>query len=158
MPGKGRVLRRELVAQIDKTWRVPTPSPRRSGPGIPRARRPSPNVRRTTPTQSSNANRVGESFREFRGRGRGVLRSTISITDLRCERDNTRKHWRVLAHSAELRLVPFLPTHLPYPRIVARLHVSRNTVKSQSDLPPNGRRVLTERGVERLREIGLLET
>ncbi len=33
--------------------------------------------------------------------------------------------------TAELRLVPFLPTHLTMPEIGNRLYISRHTVKSQ---------------------------
>ena len=61
--------------------------------------------------------------------------------------------------AAELRLVPFLPTHLTYPQIGERLYLSRNTVKSQ------GISIYQKLGVssraeaiERLREFGLLET
>ena len=59
---------------------------------------------------------------------------------------------------AELRLVPFLPTHLTYPQIGARLYLSRNTVKSQAisiyqKLDVSSR----DEAIERLREIGLLE-
>jgi LuxR family maltose regulon positive regulatory protein len=34
--------------------------------------------------------------------------------------------------AAELRLLPLLATHLSYPEIGERLHVSRNTVKSEA--------------------------
>ena len=34
--------------------------------------------------------------------------------------------------TAELRLVPFLSTHLTFPEIGVRLHVSRHTVKMQA--------------------------
>ena len=61
--------------------------------------------------------------------------------------------------AAELRLVPLLPTHLTYPQIGVRLHVSRNTVKSQAisifqKLGVSSR----DEAIERLREIGLLAT
>ena len=61
--------------------------------------------------------------------------------------------------AAELRLVPFLPTHLTYPQVGARLHLSRNTVKSQAisiyqKLGVSSR----DEAIERLHEIGLLET
>ena len=61
--------------------------------------------------------------------------------------------------AAELRLVPFLPTHLSYPQVGARLHLSRNTVKSQAisiyqKLGVSSR----DEAIERLHEIGLLET
>ena len=61
--------------------------------------------------------------------------------------------------AAELRLVPFLPTHLTYPQVGERLHLSRNTVKSQAisiyqKLGVSSR----DEAIERLHEIGLLET
>ena len=61
--------------------------------------------------------------------------------------------------AAELRLVPFLPTHLTYPQIGVRLHLSRHTVKSQaiSIYQKVGVSARSE-AIERLQEIGLLET
>ena len=61
--------------------------------------------------------------------------------------------------AAELRLVPFLPTHLSYPQVSARLHLSRNTVKSQAisiyqKLGVSSR----DEAIERLHEIGLLDS
>ena len=61
--------------------------------------------------------------------------------------------------AAELRLVPFLPTHLTYPQVGARLHLSRNTVKSQAvsiyqKLGVSSR----NEAIERLHDIGLLVT
>ena len=60
--------------------------------------------------------------------------------------------------AAELRLVPFLPTHLSYPQVGERLHVSRNTVKSQAisiyqKLGVSSR----DEAIERLQESGLLQ-
>ena len=58
---------------------------------------------------------------------------------------------------AELRLVPFLPTHLTYPQIGARLYLSRNTVKSQAISIYQKLDVSScDEAIERLREIGLL--
>ena len=61
--------------------------------------------------------------------------------------------------AAELRLVPFLPTHLTYPQVGARLQLSRNTVKSQAisiyqKLGVSSR----DEAIERLHEVGLLAT
>ncbi len=60
--------------------------------------------------------------------------------------------------AAELRLLPFLPTHLSYPQIGERLYVSRNTVKSHaiSIYQKLGVSSCNE-AIERLHEIGLLE-
>ena len=40
--------------------------------------------------------------------------------------------WAATLTGAELRLLPFVTTHLSFQEIGARLHVSRNTVKSQA--------------------------
>jgi LuxR family maltose regulon positive regulatory protein len=59
--------------------------------------------------------------------------------------------------TAELRLVPLLSTHLTFPEIGARLHVSRHTVKTQAisiyqKLGVSSR----SEAIERMHEIGLL--
>jgi LuxR family maltose regulon positive regulatory protein len=60
--------------------------------------------------------------------------------------------------AAEFRLVPFLPTHLTFPQIAERLHVSRNTVKSQAISVYQKLGVSTRAdAVVRLGELGLLE-
>ncbi len=60
--------------------------------------------------------------------------------------------------TAELRLVPYLSTHLTFPQIAERLFVSRNTIKSQAisiyqKLGVSSR----SEAIERLQEIGLLD-
>jgi LuxR family transcriptional regulator, maltose regulon positive regulatory protein len=59
--------------------------------------------------------------------------------------------------AAELRLVPFLPTHLTYPEIGERLFISRHTVKTQagSVYRKLGASSRTE-AVERMAELGLI--
>ena len=59
---------------------------------------------------------------------------------------------------AELRLLQFLPEHLSFPQIAARIHVSPNTVKTQaaSAYRKLGCRSRDE-AVRRAREAGLLE-
>jgi LuxR family maltose regulon positive regulatory protein len=59
--------------------------------------------------------------------------------------------------AAELRLVPYLPTHLTFPQIAARLIVSRNTVKSQA-ISVYQKLGVSSRAdaVARLQELGLL--
>ncbi len=45
---------------------------------------------------------------------------------------DAQDHTESVLTAAELRLLPFLPTHLTFREIGARLHVSRNTVKTQA--------------------------
>ena len=58
--------------------------------------------------------------------------------------------------TAELRLVPLLPTHLSLPQIAERLSLSRHTVKSQT-LSLYHKLAVTSRteAVSRIRELGL---
>jgi LuxR family maltose regulon positive regulatory protein len=60
--------------------------------------------------------------------------------------------------AAELRLVPYLPTHLTFPQIASRLHVSRNTVKTHS-ISVYQKLGVSSRAdaVQRLEELGLLD-
>jgi LuxR family maltose regulon positive regulatory protein len=59
--------------------------------------------------------------------------------------------------AAELRLVPYLPTHLTFPQIAERLYVSRNTTKSQA-ISVYQKLGVSSRAdaVARLEELGLL--
>jgi len=59
--------------------------------------------------------------------------------------------------TAELRLLPLLPTHLTFPEIGERLHVSRHTVKTQA-ISVYRKLGVTSRGeaIERLYDLGLL--
>jgi LuxR family transcriptional regulator, maltose regulon positive regulatory protein len=61
--------------------------------------------------------------------------------------------------TAELRLVPFLSTHLTFPEIGERLHVSRHTVKTQAisiyqKLGVSSR----SEAIDRMQQVGLLST
>ena len=60
--------------------------------------------------------------------------------------------------SAELRILPFLPTYLSFPEIADRLSISRNTVKTHA-MSIYGKLWASSRGeaVERAVELGLLE-
>ena len=51
--------------------------------------------------------------------------------------------WAMSLTGAELRLLPYLATHLTFPEIASRLFISRNTVKTEAvvDLPQARRRV-----------------
>jgi LuxR family maltose regulon positive regulatory protein len=67
--------------------------------------------------------------------------------------------WAMSLTGAELRLLPYLSTHLTFPEIASRLFVSRNTVKSEAvaiyrKLGVSSRSDAIERAVE----VGLLES
>jgi LuxR family transcriptional regulator, maltose regulon positive regulatory protein len=67
--------------------------------------------------------------------------------------------WAMSLTGAELRLLPFLATHLTYPEIGQRLYLSRHTVKSEAlslyrKLSASSRSTAIERAVE----VGLLES
>ena len=89
----------------------------------------------------------------------GVLPEEVDRLESKLETMRTGKVGASSLTTAELRLVPFLPTHLTYPQVGARLHLSRNTVKSQAisiyqKLGVSSR----DEAVERLHEVGLLDT
>ena len=89
----------------------------------------------------------------------GVLPNEVDELESKLSTMRTGKVGGSTLTAAELRLVPLLPTHLTYPQIGVRLHLSRNTVKSQAisifqKLGVSSR----DEAIERLREIGLLET
>ena len=67
--------------------------------------------------------------------------------------------WAMSLTGAELRLLPYLATHLTFPEIATRLFISRNTVKTESvalyrKLGASSRGEAIERAVE----VGLLES
>jgi LuxR family maltose regulon positive regulatory protein len=60
--------------------------------------------------------------------------------------------------TAELRLLPLLPTHLSFPQIGERLHISRHTVKTQAVSIYRKLGVSSRGGaIDRMHEFGLLE-
>jgi LuxR family maltose regulon positive regulatory protein len=66
--------------------------------------------------------------------------------------------WAMSLTGAELRLLPFLATHLMFPEIASRLFISRNTVKTEAvsiyrKLGVSSRSSAIERAVE----VGLLD-
>ena len=66
--------------------------------------------------------------------------------------------WAMSLTGAELRLLPYLATHLTFPGIATRLFISRNTVKSEAvsiyrKLGVSSRSDAIERAVE----VGLLD-
>ena len=67
--------------------------------------------------------------------------------------------WAMSLTGAELRLLPYLATHLTFPEIATRLFISRNTVKTEAvsiyrKLGASSRSEAIERAVE----VGLLES
>jgi len=67
--------------------------------------------------------------------------------------------WAMSLTGAELRLLPYLATHLTVPEIASRLFISRNTVKTEAvsiyrKLSASSRSEAIERAVE----VGLLES
>src|SRR5207342_3473642 len=66
--------------------------------------------------------------------------------------------WAMSLTAAELRLLPYLATHLTFPEIASRLFISRNTVKTEAvavyrKLGASSRSMAVERAIE----VGLLE-
>jgi LuxR family maltose regulon positive regulatory protein len=67
--------------------------------------------------------------------------------------------WAMSLTGAELRLLPYLATHLTFPEIATRLFISRNTVKTEAvsiyrKLSASSRSEAIERAIE----VGLLES
>ncbi len=67
--------------------------------------------------------------------------------------------WSASLTAAELRLLPYLPTHLSFREIGERLHISRNTVKTEA-ISVYRKLSVSSRGeaVKRAAELGLLES
>jgi LuxR family transcriptional regulator, maltose regulon positive regulatory protein len=81
------------------------------------------------------------------------LRQRVAATD------GSGGAWAMSLTGAELRLLPFLATHLMFPEIASRLFISRNTVKTEAvsiyrKLGVSSRSEAIERAVE----VGLLES
>jgi LuxR family maltose regulon positive regulatory protein len=72
-----------------------------------------------------------ESILERRSLGVLAMHAKAVRAELRALID-AQDHTDSVLTAAELRLLPFLPTHLTFREIGARLHVSRNTVKTQA--------------------------
>jgi LuxR family maltose regulon positive regulatory protein len=67
--------------------------------------------------------------------------------------------WAMSLTGAELRLLPFLATHLMFPEIASRLFISRNTVKTEAVSIYRKLGVSSRSGaIERAVEVGLLES
>jgi LuxR family maltose regulon positive regulatory protein len=110
------------------------------------------------------------------GAARTVLTETEEVLELRPdlgllaeEARELREHveatagsggaWAMSLTGAELRLLPFLATHLMFPEIASRLFISRNTVKSEAVSIYRKLGVSSRSGaIERAVEVGLLES
>jgi LuxR family maltose regulon positive regulatory protein len=67
--------------------------------------------------------------------------------------------WAMSLTGAEIRLLPYLATHLTFPGIASRLFISRNTVKSEAVAIYRKLGVSSRSGaIERAVEVGLLES
>lgn len=91
------------------------------------------------------------------GRSFGLLTDRIDDLQAQLEAIRIRTPGASTLTTAELRLLPMLPTHLSFPEIGERLFVSRHTVKSQA-MSIYRKLDVTSRAdaVERARELGLL--
>ena len=81
------------------------------------------------------------------------LRDRVAATD------GPAGAWAMSLTGAELRLLPYLATHLTFPEIASRLFISRNTVKTEAvsiyrKLTASSR----SQAIERAIEVGLLES
>jgi LuxR family maltose regulon positive regulatory protein len=110
------------------------------------------------------------------GAARTVFRETEDVLELRPEMGSLMEDarelrerlaatsgsdgaWAMSLTNAELRLLPYLATHLTVPEIATRLFISRNTVKTEAvsiyrKLSASSRSQAIERAVE----VGLLES
>ena len=105
--------------------------------------------------------------REVLRQARDILRQRPGLGDLPDRVDEVERRLETLRAedigataltTAELRLLPLLQTHLTFPEIGERLHVSRHTVKTQAisiyqKLGVSSR----SEAIGRMREIGLLD-
>ena len=67
--------------------------------------------------------------------------------------------WAMTLTGAELRLLPYLATHLSFPEVASRLFISRNTVKTEAvSIYRKLSAASRSEAVERAVEVGLLES
>jgi len=92
-----------------------------------------------------------------RGRGFGILEKEAAELAAQLESVRAQAPGASSLTTAELRLLPLLPTHLSFREIGERLHLSRHTIKSQAISTYRKIDVTTRtEAVERARELGLL--
>jgi LuxR family maltose regulon positive regulatory protein len=101
---------------------------------------------------------LDELLRRRPGLGTLVAEAGALRTQLANERGSSVPGASALT-AAELRLLPLLSTHLPFPEIAGELFLSRNTIKSQANaiyrkLGASSR----SQAVNRSRELGLLDS
>jgi LuxR family maltose regulon positive regulatory protein len=91
--------------------------------------------------------------------GLGTLPDLLDALAARIDSMQTGRVGASSLTAAELRLVPYLPTHLTFPQIADRLHVSRNTIKTQA-ISIYQKLGVSSRGeaVGNLRDLGLIDT
>jgi LuxR family transcriptional regulator, maltose regulon positive regulatory protein len=88
-----------------------------------------------------------------------LVKDAQELHDRVAATDGSGGAWAMSLTGAELRLLPFLATHLMFPEIASRLFISRNTVKTEAvsiyrKLGVSSRSEAIERAVE----VGLLES
>jgi LuxR family maltose regulon positive regulatory protein len=100
---------------------------------------------------------LDELLRRRPGLGTLVAEAGALRTQLANERGSSVPGASALT-AAELRLLPLLSTHLPFPEIAGELFLSRNTIKSQANSIYRKLGASTRsQAVTRARELGLLE-
>jgi len=89
----------------------------------------------------------------------GMLPGQLDVLSAALDTMKTTRFGASSLTTAELRVVPFLPTHLTFAQIAERLHVSRNTAKTQA-ISIYQKLGVSSRGgaVEQLGALGLLES
>ena len=88
-----------------------------------------------------------------------LVEDTRELRDRLAATEGPTGAWAMSLTAAELRLLPYLATHLTFPEIASRLFISRNTVKTEAvsiyrKLTASSRSEAVERAVE----VGLLES
>jgi LuxR family maltose regulon positive regulatory protein len=96
---------------------------------------------------------------EIRPHMGSLIEDARELRDLVAATSGSEGAWAMSLTGAELRLLPYLATHLMFPEIASRLFISRNTVKSEAvsiyrKLGVSSRSEAIERAVE----VGLLES
>jgi LuxR family transcriptional regulator, maltose regulon positive regulatory protein len=100
-----------------------------------------------------------EELLELRPQMGSLVEDARDLGDRVAETSGSGGAWAMSLTGAELRLLPFLATHLMFPEIASRLFISRNTVKTEAvsiyrKLGVSSRSEAIERAVQ----VGLLES
>ena len=127
---------------------------RRRGPPQPRAREPAPRRRGRGPDAPVEARRAAATAADL-GSLNDVLEELTAMAD---GFSAGGEDGPSALTTAEVRLLHFLPTHLTFAEIGERVHLSRNTVKTQAVSVYRKLDVSSRSdAVERATELGLLE-